>query len=203
MAYKSFRVGPSKGLQDAEMSNVPDVLVIVGPNGAGKSTLLYELWRQRNSLAEPSTRVTYISPNRAWRRTTLTGPSMFGLQMSYRQVLEQESVPGFQFQAPPGYYQSGGARQADSMDEAQSLVKYSIARIEARRQRLISSVFDGSGGRVEPNSVPDVYGPLRELVHSLLPHLAFLRVDVTSENDQRCLFKKLDAVPPLSWTSTI
>ena len=50
-----------------KLSLVPDVMIVVGPNGAGKSTLLYELWRLRNSIAEPGTRVTYIT------RTALGG----------------------------------------------------------------------------------------------------------------------------------
>ncbi len=59
MAFHSFRIGPIRGIQLADLSAVPAVLVITGPNGAGKSTLLYELWHQRGVCAEPDTKCIY------------------------------------------------------------------------------------------------------------------------------------------------
>src|SRR5947209_4845038 len=114
LAFKSFSLGPIKGLHRAELAEVPDVLVIVGPNGAGKSTLLHELFRRRAELAEAETQATYINPSRSWRRTTLSAPSMFGLPLGYGQILQQDSPPGFQFMTPQGYYNSGVPRAADS-----------------------------------------------------------------------------------------
>ncbi len=123
VAYRSFRVGPVKGLQLAELSDVPNVLVIVGPNGSGKSTLLYKLWRQRASLADPGTRVSYLNPNRPWRRANLTGASLFGMSLRYGQLLEQEILPNFQYGAPIGYSYTGQARSADTADDTQALVQ--------------------------------------------------------------------------------
>jgi hypothetical protein len=85
MAFKSFRVGPSKGLVLAELEEVPNLLVVVGPNGSGKSTLLYELQRNRGTLAEPRTRVIYLNPYRPWRRTTFGTAFLYNLPYSYRQ----------------------------------------------------------------------------------------------------------------------
>ena len=76
-------------------------------------------------------------------------------------------------------------------------MKFSIVKMESRRQRLISSTFDRYGGRIEAGAVPDVYGPLRDLVTTLLPHLRFVGVDTSNENDQRCIFEKLDAQVPV------
>ena len=43
MAYRTFDIGPTRGLSRATAHDLPDLVVIAGPNGAGKSTLLEEL----------------------------------------------------------------------------------------------------------------------------------------------------------------
>lgn len=192
MAIRAFNVGPVKGLQHAGLTDVPNLLVIVGPNGSGKSTLLYELWRQRAELAEPRTRVSYLGPNRPWRRTNLNAAVLHSLPLSFRQLTEQESAPVFQFMPPSGYQQSGQPRSADSVDDAQGLVKFSIIKLELKRRDFIAKVFDASGGNVPPGIVPDIFGPLSRLVSVLLPHLRFVGVDSDDQMNQRCLFEKLD-----------
>jgi hypothetical protein len=182
-----------KGLYKAEASDLPDLAVIVGPNGSGKSTVLYELWRNRNAWAEPGTRVMYINPNRPWRRSQLSAASLYGLALGYRQLMETETAPGFQYVAPQGYVQTGQPRTPDTTDDAQGLVKFSVVKMESKRQRLISKVFDESGGQIAPGTVADVFGPLRELIDVMLPHLDFIGVDSSDDADQRCLFRKLDS----------
>lgn len=199
MAIRSFSVGPIPGVQSAVAVDLPDLTVIVGPNGSGKSRLLYEVWRQaqRGSLDEPGTRALYMSPNRPWRRTVLPAASLYGMPMGYRQSMEAETPINFQYAAPQGYVFTGQARSPDTTDDSQVLVKFSIVKMETKRQRLISQVYDTSGGRIDPGAVPDIFEPLRELVSTLLPHMEFIGVDPANDEDQRCVFRKLDTPDPI------
>jgi hypothetical protein len=139
----------------------------------------------------------YLNPNRPWRRTVLSAASLFGMPMGYRQLMESDSVTGFQYVQPQGYVHTGQPRGPDTTDDAQALVKFAIVRMESRRQKMISTIFDQSGGEIAHGAVPDVFAPLQELVTSLLPHLEFVRVDVANDADQRCIFRKLDTPTPI------
>jgi len=196
MAYKHFSVGPIPGLNLAELSDVPDLLVIVGPNGAGKSRLLDNLWTNRIQYSEPGTRVSYVGPNRPWRRMTLSAVSVLGMQHTYSSVIQLDGVPGFQYGQPAGFNYSGLPRRADSADDAQSLVKVAIIRIEVKRQRIITAAFDAYKSNAGFPDVPDLFDPFRRMISTLLPHLRFDRVDVSIENNQQCIFKKLDMIEP-------
>lgn len=193
MAFSRFRVGPTKGLALAELEEVPNLLVVVGPNGSGKSTLLYELQRNRATLAEAGTRVIYLNPYRPWRRTTFGTAFLYNLPYSYRQLLELDNFPGFQNYQPPGFVHSGLARSPDNIDDAQSLVKFAIAKLENRRYRLIAEEYDRRGGSIPEGSVPNAFEPLRELIATLLPHLRFSRVDTSNDATLQVFFEKLDS----------
>jgi predicted ATPase len=58
VAYRSFKVGPLKGLRQAACDPVPNLMVICGPNGVGKSSLLRLLRDQAGAQAEPNTKVS-------------------------------------------------------------------------------------------------------------------------------------------------
>lgn len=197
MAFKSFAVGPQKSLVRAELSEVPDVMVVVGPNGAGKSTLLYELQRRKDEFAEPGTHVVYLNPNRPWRRTNFGAAFLYNLNQTFRQMTEAAQFPGFTNYQPPGFVHSGLPRSPDNVDDVQSLVKFSIAKLEARRQRGLAEEFDRRGGELPRGAVADAFTPLRELVENLLPHLRFAGVDMSNENLLQVFFDKLDGTQPL------
>lgn len=192
--FTSFSVGPEKGLQLAELTDVPRLLIISGPNGSGKSTMLELLHRQKQ-LAEPETRVMYITPNRPWRRSNVNALATLGLASNFRTMIEAANNPSWQYGVPPGmnFMQAtqGQARSRDTVDDVQSLVKVAILQLELRRQRAITARVD-AGERGQTLDF-DAYEPLRRYVTSLLPHLRFLRVDTINDNDQRVLFQKLDA----------
>ncbi len=193
MAFRSFNVGPAKGLRRASWDKLPNLVVVAGPNGAGKSTLLHQLYVHRNQQAEPGTEVIYIGPHRPWRKSTLSAGAMFQMPYSYWQYLGMESFPGWQQYAPQGLqYLAASSRHPDSADETQSLVKYSIVKLGFRRLRLLQETFDKQGGEISRGSLPDIFEPLRELTRYLLPHLEFYQIDLTNDQDIKVLFRRAD-----------
>lgn len=196
--FKSFSVGPEKGLQLAALADVPRLLVVSGPNGAGKSTMLELLHRQKH-LAEPDTRVMYITPNRPWRKSSVTALATLGLTSDFRTMVEGTNNPSWQYGLPHGmqFMQAtqGQARSRDTVDDVLSLVKVAILQLELRRQRAITSRVDA--GERGAGLDFDSYEPLRKYIQSLLPHLRFLGVETDNANDQRVIFEKLDGPNPL------
>jgi ABC-type multidrug transport system ATPase subunit len=193
VAFRSFNVGPAKGLRRAAGDNVPMLMVITGPNGAGKSTLLHQLYTQRIALAEPGTDVIYMGPHRPWRKATLSSGAMFQMPYTYGQYLGMETFPGWQQFAPPGLqYLGHQPRHPDTADETQSLVKYSMAKLGFRRLRLLQETYEQQGGQTTQGSLPDIFEPLRGLTRYLLPHLEFERIDLTNDQDIKVLFRRID-----------
>jgi hypothetical protein len=113
---------------------------------------------------------------------------------TFRQLLEMPNLPGWETVAPTGLQYIGGmARDAYSADEVQSLLKFSLAKIEVRRLQLLQQEFERQGGRIRAGTMPDIYAPLRELTRFLLPHIRFERVDLANDRDARVLFARVDA----------
>lgn len=97
-------------------------------------------------------------------------------------LLSSSNLPGFE-----GLHLQSNARDAWNFDEAQSFLKYSLCQIELERQNAIASRFDETG-TVNRADMPDVWAPLRELTHNLLPHLNFHRIDLTNRDQIKCLW---------------
>ncbi len=97
-------------------------------------------------------------------------------------VLSANNLPGFE-----GMHFPSTDRDAWNFDEAQSFLKYSLCQIELERQNAITSRFDEAGS-VRREDMPDVWAPLRELAHNLLPHLRFHRIDLTNRDQVQCLW---------------
>lgn len=193
MAFRSFSVGPAKGLRRASWDGLPNLVVICGPNGSGKSTLLHQLWLNRTIQAEPNTEVIFMGPNRPWRKSALTGAAMYTMPQSFRQLLGMAQIPGWQLFAPQGLeYIGGKVREPDSTDEAQGLAKLSITKLGLRRLEALGEVYDREGGQIPLGTLPDIFAPLKTLTRYLLPHLEFDRIDARNEQDIRCLFRRID-----------
>lgn len=97
-------------------------------------------------------------------------------------LLSANSLPGFE-----GLNLPSNERDAWNFDEAQSFLKYSLCQIEIDRQAAIAERFDATG-TVLKIDMPDVWAPLRELAHNLLPHLQFHRIDLTNRDQIKCLW---------------
>ncbi len=179
-----FKIQGIKALHYAECTDVPKLMVITGPNGVGKSTLLHAL-KQRYGEQVGSGQILYVGPHRAWRRQSLRTMFLHGRDVDYRQLLSMEQLARID-----GLTIGNHQRTPDSVDEAQSMIKFSLAQIEVRRQAAITTLYDK--GRAEPSYV-DVYKPLRTMVDILLPHLKFDRVSFDNKDDVRCLFARADS----------
>jgi len=120
---------------------------------------------------------------------------MYGLQYSFREALEMLTFPQFQT-APAGLqmlaYISGQQRDPDTADESYAVVKQTIAKTGFSRQRRVTRAYDDNGGMIPPNTIPDIFEPLRELTRFLLPHLQFETVDLDNEQNIRVLFHRAD-----------
>lgn len=97
-------------------------------------------------------------------------------------LLSSSSLPGFD-----GLNLPSRERDAWNFDEAQSFLKYSLCQIEIDRQTAIADRFDSTGAVLKAD-MPDVWAPLRELAHNLLPHLSFHRIDLANRDQVRCLW---------------
>jgi AAA ATPase domain len=167
-------------------------MVICGPNGVGKSSLLRLLRDQAGAQAEPNTKVFYSGPYRPWRKSQLNGAALFSLVQDYREILRMTSMPGWQYFTPPGLNFATGPREPDSVDEAQSLVKISIIRIEHKRQIFLAKKFDDLNGTIPANTVSDPYIALRSITQYLLPHLVFYSINFSEPDNIRCNFRRAD-----------
>lgn len=192
MALRSFRVENKKALRLAECADVPAVMVIAGPNGVGKSTLLHALSLREGAAYDPDTQVIYQPPHRAIRRQQVRRRWLGGQIQRLPDIFSSSLVSGFE-----GLNIQFPARAPDNVDEAGSTIKYTLGRIENRRQTLLAELVDRhyvSRSPVNTTGLPDVYEPLRRLTERLLPHLAFQRVDFTNEDDIKCVFRRTDVV---------
>lgn len=191
MAFRSFSVGPSKGLRKAACESVPDVMVICGPNGVGKSTLL-QLLKRNPGQAEPNTKISYVGPYRTWRRASLYMASLFE-KYSYADYLTMDQLPGWSYGQPPGlHFITQANRVVDQVDEAQSLVKTAIAKIALKERDFIAGQYQRQNRQIAHDSIPDIFRPLRQLTEFLLPHLVFHGVNTSEETNVRCDFRRRD-----------
>lgn len=199
MAIRAFNVGPLRGLERAAAAGLGNLVVLAGPNGAGKSSLLDLLRQQRHQFAEPGTTVMFVGPHRTWRSSAMSKVALFGYPMdSYGALLESDTLPHFQYVVPSGMQGlQGTLRDSASADDAQAFVKTSLGRLRDRQQSLVTTAWEAGGGQVASNSVPDLLGPFRELVRTLLPHLEFQGVDDTNAQDIAVYFRPAGQQQPL------
>ncbi len=192
MALRSFRMENQKALRIAECTEVPAVMVIAGPNGVGKSTLLYVLKQKQGAVYDEPAQILYQPPHRAIRRQRVQRRWLGGALRRFSEILSGGEVSGFE-----GLSIQFPQRIPDNVDEAGSTVKYTLGKIENRRQNVLARLVDAhrrEGRSFETRDLADVYEPLMRLTSRLLPHLAFKEVDFSDEDNIRVVFTRTDAV---------
>lgn len=199
VAIRHFNVGPLRGLERAQASDLGNLVVLSGPNGAGKSTLLDLLRQQRYTWAEPGTTVMFVGPHRTWRSSALNKVSLFGYPMpSYGALLESDNLPSFQYAIPAGMQgMQGTFRESGSAEDAPAFVKTSLGRLRDRQQALVTTAWEAHGGQVPMGVVPNLFLPFEQLVSGLLPHLEFAGVDDSDPNNIQVRFRPAGRSEPL------
>jgi hypothetical protein len=193
MALQAFRIENEKALRLASCDSVPRVMIIAGPNGVGKSTLLYALHRRTGTEIEGDTQILYQPPHRAIRRQRVQRRWLGGGVMKrIVDIFSGQSVEGLE-----GLNIPFPNRAPDNVDEAGSTLKYTLGRLENRRQAVLAALVDRRSREqqdVRTAELPDIYEPIRRLTTRLLPHLEFERIDFSNEEDIRCVFTRTDVV---------
>jgi len=179
MRISDFSVRNQRAIRLAACNQVPKVMVITGPNGCGKSTLLNAI----RNVGTGDGRTLYVGPHRTSRRQHVRMRFLSQQRIEMGALLSAQSLPGFEGISLPSH-----ERDAWNYDETQSFLKYSLCQIELDRQTAIASRYDAMGS-VTRADIPDVWLPLRELTHNLLPHLQFHRIDVSNRDQIRCLWQ--------------
>ena len=105
-----------------------------------------------------------------------------GPDIRMKTVLEGDQLPGYE-----GIRGSSVSRSPWDFDDAASFLKYSLCQIEFDRREAIAGLYDDNH-EITRGSLPDVWKPLRDLAHNLLPHLKFERVDTTNKDRIQCLW---------------
>jgi hypothetical protein len=190
MALTNFRIEDKRTIRLAQAESVPRVMVIAGPNGVGKSTLLYAL-REGGAGTDPNTRFLYQGPHRVLRRTSVRRSWLGGAFRGLADLLTGNDVNGYE-----GLSFGNTARSPENVDEAGSTSKHTLGKIENRHQTLLASTvyrLKASGASLDISMLPDVYEPLRKLTEYLLPHLRFLEVDFTNEDNILCKWERTDS----------
>lgn len=179
MRLPSFNVADQRNVKNAACDAVPPLMIIAGPNGAGKSTILNHL---RSSGGQQN--ILYIGPNRASRRSNVTGRQLLQFSLRIDELMSQMGgLPGLE-----GLNIGNTTRDAWDYDPAATYVKHAICQVAIDRQAAITELYDRQG-ELPKGTVPNVWAPLAELTTHLLPHLEFEKVDNAQPSNIRCLWR--------------
>lgn len=165
-----------RGVREAIVTLERPITIVVGPNGCGKSTILNQIRNQTFG------RHIYVGPHRATRRQSARLRFMGGNLPAMGDLMSAQNLGGYE-----GVTISTGNRDAWELDEAANFFKYNLSKIEFQRNAAIAKKWD-TDGAVPAASIPDVWGPLKELTANLMPHLEFNRVETDNYENMRCLF---------------
>ena len=167
MALRAFKVEDEKAIRLAVCERVPPVMIVAGPNGVGKSTLLYALHRRTGTEIDSDTQIIYQPPHRAIRRQQVQRRWLSGGGIIKRisEIFSNESVEAFE-----GLNIPFPRRAPDNVDEAGSTLKFTLGRLENRRQAVLAALVDqhSAEGRDVRTGIP------RYLRADQAPHLTTL-----------------------------
>jgi predicted ATPase len=177
MFISSFNIQNERSLKQVACESVPRLMVIAGPNGAGKSTLL-------NALKDKFGGVMYVGPHRNSRRQQVLQKSLFAGEINMEKILMQPNINN----TVEGIRIIQAARDPWESDEASNYLKHGLCQLEIERKDAISSIYDRDR-KIDKDSLPDIWLPLKELTENLLPHLSFSRIDTIDPNNVKCLWE--------------
>jgi ABC-type cobalamin/Fe3+-siderophores transport system ATPase subunit len=178
MRIPAFEVRNNRSIRLARNDRVPELMIVAGPNGCGKSTLLHAL-----RTIQGKERVIYVGPHRSTRRQRVMERHLFAQPISLAELFMRPDTPAYE-----GIHLLGGTRDAWGYDDTPNYLKHALCQVEIERQQAIAKRYDRNG-HIPPDSLVDVWKPLRDLTHNLLPHLIFHGIDTTNRDQVRCLWR--------------
>lgn len=190
MPLASFSIQNEGGLQNAECSDVPQLMVIAGPNGVGKSTLLEGLNTRLSQRGHHEVTVTedveaiYFSPHRVPSSSTVNASILTSLQnRSSRELLGERNYNlNSRNSDLPSQLRGGQNRSRNTADFAPYYeVKKRLAQFEYQRGDILSDIYD-ERGEVPEGYIPDFNAPLKSAIESVLPGIEYRGVEIENNN---------------------
>ncbi len=178
MRIPRFSITNKRNIRLAACDPMPRLMIVTGPNGCGKSTLLDAL----RQAPGPSGSILYVGPHRTSGRQRVRMRYLAAQRLLMRQIQSDTNLPNFE-----GINIHTRARSAWDFDETSNYLKFALCQIELDRQAAVTERFDKQK-KIEKDSMPDVWKPLREMTGNLLPHLKFSRIDVSNRDHIQCLW---------------
>lgn len=168
-------------------------MVVAGPNGCGKSTLLNAI---RSNASYKN--VVYVGPHRAMRKQVVQQRHLMAAPLSFENILSSQNVTPIE-----GIRIFDGIRDPWGYDESANFLKHTLCQLEVDRHQAITARVDRDG-EIQKDSLVDPWKPLRELTHSLLPHMIFERIDASDRDKVQVLFRvhRLDQLVDLDELSS-
>lgn len=178
MKISTFNIQNQRSIKNAFCELVPRLMIIAGPNGAGKSTLLNALKQQYGG------QVLYVGPHRNSRRQQVQYRSLISHEINLEQILMQPNINN----NIEGIRLYDASRDPWDSDEALNYLKHGLCQLEIERKEAISAIYDRDG-KIDKDTLPDIWAPLKELTENLLPHLSFNSIDTNDRNSIKCLWQ--------------
>ncbi|MEI6265452.1 MAG: AAA family ATPase [Sphingobacteriia bacterium] len=178
MKISTFNIQNQRSIKNAFCELVPRLMIIAGPNGAGKSTLLNALKQQYGG------QVLYVGPHRNSRRQQVQYRSLISHEINLEKILMQPNINN----NIEGIRLYEASRDPWDSDEALNYLKHGLCQLEIERKEAISAIYDRDG-KIDKDTLPDIWTPLKELTENLLPHLSFNSIDTNDRNSIMCLWQ--------------
>ena len=101
--------------------------------------------------------ILYVGPHRISARQVVRMRFLAGQKLLMRDLHAADNLPNYE-----GINVHSRKKSAWDFDESSSYLKYALCQIELDRQDALTNRFDQEG-RVDRDSMPDIWGPLKEM----------------------------------------
>ena len=191
MPVEKISINKLQVIKNIQCEKVPDLMIVAGPNGVGKSTFLEAIAKyligqhytgvelQISDKAKP----VYLPPHRTPFPFEFHKSIAYSTQaVLYRDEMSKDTSS---FNDPtrqtPQFFTSGIRRSRLFPDFSPYFqVKTKLGRYKADFANVLAEVYKKKG-EVPKGYVPDIFGPVKQVVSYLLPGINFVNVELEGE----------------------